>query len=94
MRRGLLVAAIVAGCASAPQISPTARDTFIQLERTECIATDYPESIVTVSRRGEARRLVHNHADPCAPRAIERLEARIDSAGGWPQLMPSVQTDE
>jgi hypothetical protein len=35
-----------------------------------------------VSRNGQQRRIVYNHGDPCAPRAMRSLEAEIDHAGG------------
>ncbi len=55
------------------------------------IETDYPQSIVTVSRGGRVRRVVHDHGDPCAPDAMLQLEAEIDVAGGHPQIVPSVR---
>ena len=53
------------------------------------IVTDYPQSIVTVSRAGRQRRIVHDHGDPCAPRPLLGLEGEIDRAGGHPQLVPT-----
>jgi len=55
------------------------------------IETDYPESIVTVSRGGGSRRIVHDHGDPCTPAAMLQLEADIDVAGGHPQIVPYVR---
>jgi hypothetical protein len=52
------------------------------------IATDYPEAIITVSRGGRVRRIVYDHGDPCAPRAVRRVEGEIDVAGGHPQVVP------
>jgi hypothetical protein len=44
------------------------------------IATDHPESIITVSRRTLTRRIVHDHGDPCAPAAVKELEMDINLA--------------
>jgi hypothetical protein len=52
------------------------------------IETDHPQAIVTVSRGGRSRRIVHDHGDPCAPDAMWQLEGGIDVAGGHPQLLP------
>jgi hypothetical protein len=46
------------------------------------IVTDHPSAIVTVSRHRPARRLVHDHGDPCAPFAMFQLEVDIDRAAG------------
>jgi hypothetical protein len=57
----------------------------------EKIWTDHPQSIVTVSRGGGSRQIVHDHGDPCAPDAMLQLESAIDGAGGHPRLVPSVR---
>ncbi|HUJ57557.1 MAG TPA: DUF6438 domain-containing protein [Kofleriaceae bacterium] len=46
------------------------------------IVTDQPESIITVSRHHQTRRIVHDHGDPCAPASLERLEGDLDLEGG------------
>jgi hypothetical protein len=69
-------------------------DAIDQLQPWTCapgrIETDYPQSIVTLSRGGRVRRIVHDHGDPCAPRAMLWIEGLIDRAGGHPQLVLSV----
>lgn len=67
-------------------------DAVLRIEPWACeperIAADYPQVILTVSRGGRARRIVHDHGDPCAPAAIRRIEGEIDAAGGHPHLVP------
>ncbi|HET9992759.1 MAG TPA: DUF6438 domain-containing protein [Kofleriaceae bacterium] len=46
------------------------------------ISTDQPQSIITVSRARETRRIVHDHGDPCAPSSLARLEGDLDLEGG------------
>ena len=55
----------------------------------DCIVIDQPQSILTVARHGQSRRVVHDHGDPCAPRELLELEGAIDRAGGHPQLVIS-----
>jgi hypothetical protein len=53
----------------------------------ERMETDLPSSIVTVSRDGQLRRIVHHHGDPCTPAMMERLELDIHIAAGTPTFL-------
>lgn len=47
------------------------------------LTTDQPESIITVSRKQETRRIVHDEGDPCAPASsLRRLEGDLNLEGG------------
>ena len=46
------------------------------------ITTDQPQSIITVWRRRETRRIVHDHGDPCAPPSLQRLEGDLNLEAG------------
>jgi hypothetical protein len=53
------------------------------------LTTDQPQSIITVWRKHETRRIVHDHGDPCAPTSLQRLEGDLDLEGGAAHFLDS-----